>query len=440
MGKIIGAGQKLYQNAKKIIPGGTQLLSKRPEMFLPKFWPAYYQKAAGCEVWDLDGKKYIDMSYMGIGACVLGYTDPDVNQAVKEAIDKGVATTLNCPEEVKLAEILLQLHPWAQQIRFAKTGGEAMAIAVRIARAYTSRDKVLFCGYHGWHDWYLSANLADSEALDGHLLPGLEPKGVPRGLKGTTMPFEYNDLQTFLKLFKEHEKELAAVIMEPVRNHLPHRGFLEAIRERTEKSGIVLIMDEISSGFRMITGGAHLKFGIKPDIAVFAKALGNGFPIAAIIGKREVMQAAQTSFISSTMWTEKVGFVSALAMIKKFRQKNVADYICKMAIKVQKGWKNTAKKTSLEIEVSGVPPYGHFEFKYNEPLVLKTLFTQEMLKRGFLASNVYYGSYAHKDIHLQKYLKACGEVFAFIKKAVEGGHPKKYLKGPVAQTGFQRLT
>jgi len=180
----MGKSQELYRKAKKIIPGGTQLLSKRPEMFLPELWPAYYDKAKGCEVWDLDGKKYIDMSTMGVGSCILGYADDDVNKAVKSAVDRGNMCTLNAPEEVELAELLLKLHPWAEMVRYARTGGESMMIAVRIARAKSGKDTVLFCGYHGWHDWYLSSNLADEKSLDGHLLPGLNPLGVPRALKG----------------------------------------------------------------------------------------------------------------------------------------------------------------------------------------------------------------------------------------------------------------
>ena len=190
----MGTGQDLYREAKKIIPGGTQLLSKRPEMFLPELWPAYYDKAEGCRVWDLDGREYMDASFMGLGACTLGYADPDVNKAVREAVDKGSMTTLNCPEEIDLARMLCNIHPWADMVRYSRTGGEAMAIAIRIARARTSNDIILFCGYHGWHDWYLSANLADDRALDGHLIPGLEPKGVPRPLKGTALPFEYLSL------------------------------------------------------------------------------------------------------------------------------------------------------------------------------------------------------------------------------------------------------
>src|SRR6266849_4383334 len=187
-------GQALYRRAKQLIPGGTQLVSKRAELYLPDQWPSYYASARGVEVTDLDGNTYIDMSMMGIGACVLGYADPEVDGAVKAAIDAGSASTLNAPEEVELAELLCELHPWADMVRFARAGGEAMMIAVRIARARTRRDKIAFSGYHGWGDWYLAANLADEDALDGQLMPGLDPAGVPRGLKGTALPFHYNRL------------------------------------------------------------------------------------------------------------------------------------------------------------------------------------------------------------------------------------------------------
>jgi len=432
--------QDLYKKAKKIIPGGTQLLSKRPEMFLPDFWPAYYDKAEGCKVWDLDGNEYIDMSYMGIGACILGYADEDVNLAVTEALNKGNMSTLNCSEEVELAELLCELHPWAEMVRYARTGGEAMSIAVRIARAKTGKDLVLFCGYHGWHDWYLSANLADDEALDGHLLPGLEPKGVPRGLKGTVFPFNYNDRDGFLELIDKYKDNVGVVVMEPIRNYYPKEGFLETIREITKKLGIVLIFDEVTSGWRLNIGGAHLIFEVVPDIAVFGKAISNGYPMAAIIGKPEVMEVAQDSFISSTYWTERIGPVAALATIKKLKRKNIPEHLINIGKEVQEGWKRLSGKHSLNITVSGINPLGHFSFEYDNPLVLKTLFTQLMLESGFLATTEFYASFAHKDEHVEKYLEAVDEAFNFISKAIKEGNPEKYLKGPICHAGFRRLT
>jgi len=437
----MGLSQDLYKRAKKLIPGGTQLLSKRPEMFLPDFWPAYYDKAKGCEVWDLDRNKYIDMSYMGIGACILGYADKDVDNAVKNAIDKGSMTTLNPPEEVELAELLCNIHPWAGMVRYARTGGEAMTIAVRIGRAKTEKDLVLFCGYHGWHDWYLSANLADDKALDGHLLPGLKPKGIPRRLKGTAIPFNYNDKNKFLELVNKYRDNIGVVVMEPIRNYYPEEGFLETIREVTKKLGIVFIFDEITSGWRLNVGGAHLNFGVEPDIAVFAKGISNGYPMAAIIGRPEIMEVAQDTFISSTYWTERLGPVAGLATIKKLQKNDVPKYLINIGKKVQEGWKKLAKKYNLNIIISGIYPLGHFYFNYGDnSLILKTLFTQLMLEKGFLATTAFYASYAHKEEYVENYLKAVDEVFAFISKTIQKGNPEKYLIGPVCHAGFRRLT
>lgn len=318
-----GKGQLLYKKAKKIIPGGTQLLSKRPEMFLPEYWPAYYSKAKGCKIWDLDGNEYIDVSYMGIGANVLGYANDEVDAAAKEAIDNGGMTTLNAPEEVALAEKLLELHPWAGGVRFAKAGGEAMALASRIARASTKKDIILFCGYHGWHDWYLAANLANKNALDDLHIPGLEPLGVPSGLAGTNLPFHYNNIDEFNALMAKHRGKIAAVVMEPIRNDWPKDNFLQKIREATEKEGIVLVFDEVSAGFRLCAGGSHRVLGVHPDIAVFAKGMTNGYPLTAIVGRHDVMDAAQGTFISSTFYTERVAFAATLKSIEVYERERV---------------------------------------------------------------------------------------------------------------------
>lgn len=436
----VNKDSNLYSKARKIIPGGTQLLSKRPELFLPGYWPAYYDKAKGCQVWGIDGSKYIDMCYMGIGACVLGYGDEDVDNAVRNSIDRGSMTTLNCSEEIELAQLLCEIHPWAEMVRYARTGGEAMAIAVRIARAKTEKDLILFCGYHGWHDWYLSANLAEEKALDGHLLSGLEPKGVPRALKGTAIPFNYNDTKGFLSLIDKYRNEISAVVLEPIRNYYPKDGFLEIIRKATQTRGIVLIFDEVSSGWRLSLGGAHLSLGVDPDIAVFAKGISNGYPMAAVIGKRKIMQIAQETFISSTYWTERIGPTAAIATINKLKEKNVSEHLVNIGRQIQERWESLANKHCLNIKVSGIYPLSHFTFEYENPLVLKTLFTQLMLERGFLATTAFYASYAHKENHVQKYLEAVDEVFEFIKKAVKKGNAEKCLKGPVCHAGFSRLT
>ena len=436
----IKAGVKLWNKAKKIIPGGSQLLSKRSEQFLPEQWPSYYKRAKGVEIWDLDGNKFIDMSLMGVGACILGYADDDVNEAVKKAIDMGTMTTLNCPEEVELAELLLNLHPWAGMVRYARTGGEAMAIAVRIARAYTEKDKVAFCGYHGWHDWYLSANLADDKNLDGHLLPGLEPLGVPRGLTGTAIPFNYNRTEELEEIVENND--IGVIVMEPIRHHEPENDFLRKARNIADEIGAVVIFDEISSGWRMNVGGVHVLYKVYPDIAVYGKAMSNGFPMAAIVGKGDVMDLAQNSFISSTYWTDRIGAVASIAAINKMLENNVPFYLCKIGNLISEGWRKLAKEHDLKIVImDAVPSLTTFVFDYgDDSQALHTLFTQEMLKRGFLASKSVYTSYSHNEEHVKKYLENVSEVFDIIKETIERNNVHDLLKGPVAHEGFKRLT
>ena len=303
-------GQQLYKKAKKLIPGGTMLLSKRPEMFLPEQWPAYFSSAKGCEVKDMDGNRFIDMSIMGIGTNTLGYGNKEVDQAVKKTVELGNMSTFSCPEEVYLAEQLITLNPWADMVRFARTGGEANAIAVRIARAASGKDKVAICGYHGWHDWYLSTNLSSTENLGSHLLPGLNPLGVPKSLIDTVFPFEYNDFQALDKIIQSNE--IGAIKMEVVRNHPPKSNFLKKVRQLANEKGIVLIFDECTSGFRETFGGIHQKYGVNPDIAMYGKTLGNGYAITAVVGVANVMESAQKTFISSTFWTERIGPTAAL--------------------------------------------------------------------------------------------------------------------------------
>ena len=432
-------GQELYKKARRRIPGGTQLLSKRPEMFLPEQWPSYYSRAKGVETWGLDGKKYIDMSYCGIGACVLGFADPDVDDAVRAAIDSGSMATLNCPEEVELADLLCELHPWADMVRYARCGGEAMAIAVRIARASTGRDKVAFCGYHGWHDWYLSANLAEQDALAELLLPGLEPAGVPRGLVGTALPFHYNKIDELEAVVSVHGDELAAIVMEPVRRHNPEPGFLGGVRDIATEIGAVLIFDEVSSGWRLNTGGAHLVYGVMPDVAVFAKAISNGYPMAAVIGIEDVMQAAQSSFVSSTYWTERIGPAAALATIRKHQHCDVPRHLIEVGERIQSGWRAAAARAGLSVTVYGIPPLSHFSFDYENGQAIRTLFTQMMLEKGFLATNAFYATYAHQDSHIESYLAAVEETFGFLAQAIERDDVEGLLRGPVAHLGFRRL-
>ena len=434
----MGKSQDLYVKAKSIIPGGTQLLSKRPEMFLPNLWPSYYKKSKGCEVWDLDNNHYYDVGIMGIGTCVLGYANDAVNDAVKDSIDNGSMSTLNAPEEVELAEKMLEIHPWSDQVRFAKTGGEAVTVALRIARACTKKTKIAFCGYHGWHDWYLSANLNDEEGLGGQLLPGLSVDGIPKELKNTAFPFNYGNYEKFNEIISNFGNELGVVIMEVQRYKTLDIDFLKHIRKVTEDLGIVLIFDEISSGFRVNIGGMHLLHGVHPDMAVFGKALGNGFPIAAILGTANVMSSAQSTFISSSYWTERTGYVAALKTLEFYKEKNVIEAISKTGMIIRKGLTDIFDKTKLNISVlGGLDSVVAMDIQEENPLLLKTIFIQEMLDRGFLASNLIYVSFAHTQDVIDKYLENALEVFQLI--ANNKDNLDSLLKSEISHSGFQRL-
>ncbi|NOY41114.1 MAG: aminotransferase class III-fold pyridoxal phosphate-dependent enzyme [Planctomycetes bacterium] len=432
--------QDLYRRAKELIPGGTQLLSKRPEMFAPERWPAYYRQANGCEVVDLDGRRYLDMSFMGIGACLLGYSDPDVTDAVVRCVQSGSMCTLNAPEEVELAELLLQIHPWAENVRYTRTGGEAMAAAVRVARAHTGRDLVAFCGYHGWHDWYLAANCKSEEnkdQLQGHLLPGLEPCGVPTQLAGTALPFSYNKIEELAEIVSRHGNNLAAIVMEPTRHSHPAPGFLEEVRQLADKSGAVWIIDEITTGWRLHFGGVHLQYGLEPDIAVFAKSISNGHPMAAIIGRAKVMQAAQESFISSTYWTERVGPVAALATLRKMQTIDLPAQ--KVGNQLREGLAEIAQKYQVPLTLSGHPALTSIGFDHPETLALQTLLTHRMLDRGILAGGSFYASLAHTEQHVQQYLAAADDIFGELAQAINEGDAMKRIDGHVRHSGFARL-
>ena len=437
----MSVSQDLYKHAKQRIPGGGQLLSKRPEMFAPGQWPNYFKKAKGCEVWDLDDKHYYDMTTNGIGACLLGYANPEVSAAVIERIQNGCMSTLNPPEEVYLADKLCQIHPWAESVRFARTGGEVAAVAIRIARATTGRDMVAICGYHGWSDWYLAANLGDSKSLDGVHLPGLQPAGVPRGLKGSAVTFNYDNKEEFDTIIREYGDRLACVIMEPCRNHMPPAGLLQYIKDEIHRVGGLLIFDEITIGWRLNFGGSHLLFGVNPDMAIFAKALGNGHPIAAVIGTKAAMDGAENSFISSTYWTESVGPTAALAVLEQMEKTRVWEHVEKIGKTVQQDWQDAASRYGVEISTPGFACLAHFDFKENKK-ELKTLYTSLMLKEGFLGNTGLYPTLAHNDEVLAIHRETIDKVFYQIAEINKKGGKEAILDaigGPVCHSGFARL-
>lgn len=433
----MNTGQKLWQRAKQIIPGGNMLLSKRAEMFLPEQWPAYFSKAKGCKVWDLDGKEYIDMCIMGIGTNTLGFGNEEVDEAVRSTVTDGNMSTLNCPEEVYLAEKLLEMHPWADMARFARSGGEANAIAIRIARAATGKDKVAICGYHGWHDWYLAANLGDDKNLAGHLLPGLEPKGVPQNLRGTVLPFNYNNLAELEMLLDTHD--VGVIKMEVMRNRGPEDNFLHKVRDLATKRGIVLIFDECTSGFRQTFGGIHKMYDVEPDMAIFGKALGNGYAITATIGRREIMQSAQSTFISSTFWTERIGPTAALKTLEVMERVKSWEQITNTGLDIASRWKSLADKYELPLTTAGLPAITSFGFDSPNALAYKTLITQEMLARGYLASNLIFTCTEHTPEIIDGYFTALDPVFGLIQECEGGRDVHALLKGPVCHAGFKRL-
>jgi len=432
-----GQGQQLWRRAKRVIPGGNMLLSKRAEMFLPEQWPAYFSRAKGCRVWDLDGRELIDMSIMGIGTNLLGYGHPEVDAAVAATVAAGNMCTLNCPEEVWLAERLVALHPWAEMARFARSGGEANSIAIRIARAATGRDTVAICGYHGWHDWYLATNLQNDSGLEEHLLPGLEPNGVPRGLAGTVQPFSFNRLDQLEAIAASHD--LAAVKMEVQRTIPPDPGFLEGVRDLCNRRGIVLIFDECTSGFRETFGGLHLKYGVEPDMAMFGKALGNGYAITATIGRRSVMEAAQSTFISSTFWTERIGPTAALKTLEVMERERSWEKVTTTGLGLRQKWQDMADRHGLKISHNGLPALIGFAIQSENALEYKTLITQEMLKNGYLASTSCYTSLAHTPDVIEPYLEALDGAFALIAQCEAGRSVEELLEGPVCHGGFKRL-
>jgi glutamate-1-semialdehyde 2,1-aminomutase len=437
-GATMGTGQKLWKRAKQIIPGGNMLLSKRAEMFLPEQWPSYFSKAKGCKVWDMDGNEFIDMCIMGIGTNTLGYGNEEVDAAVMQTVRDGNMSTLNCPEEVYLAEKLVEMHPWADMVRFARSGGEANAIAIRIARAASGRDKVAVCGYHGWHDWYLSANLGDDKSLDGHLLPGLEPNGVPRNLKGTVFPFSYNNYQELESLV--NAQDIGVIKMEVSRNTGPEDNFLQKVRDLATKKNIVLIFDECTSGFRQSFGGLHKIYGVEPDMAMFGKALGNGYAITATIGRREIMEAAQSTFISSTFWTERIGPTAGLKTLEVMERMKSWEVITETGLNIREGWQKLAEKYHLNIDHWGLPALTGYTFKSDDALAYKTYITQEMLKKGYLVGNSVYVCTEHTPKILDEFFEALDPLFSVVKECETGGVDiSRLLDSPICHGGFKRL-
>tara|TARA_B100000963_G_C22638361_1_gene678920 strand:+ start:6117 stop:7409 length:1293 start_codon:yes stop_codon:yes gene_type:complete len=407
----------IWKKALKLIPGGNGLLSKRPLRFLPSGWPTYFKDAKGIDINSLDNKNYKDFSIMGIGTAILGYANNYVDKKVKEAISKGINTTLNCYEEYLLAKELLKHDRFAQQVKFAKGGGEAMAMAIRIARSSTKKYKVIFSGYHGWHDWYISANLSNIKNLNNHLLKNLKPLGIPKTLKNSTIPVDFNNEKKLIEIFKKN-KDAGILVVEGARNQYLSSNFVKTINQLKRKKKIIVIVDEITSGWRETLGGVYKKAGLNPDIVIYGKALGNGYPISAVIGKKKFMEKGNKTFISSTAWTERVGFVAALSTIDFIKKNKVFKNIKKKGKFILNSWISLAKKNNLKITTNNFYSMPSFYFNYEniDNEVLHTMFTKLMLEEKYLATNYMFISFAHTDEKINKYLKSCDKVFFKISK------------------------
>lgn len=437
----IPKSQNLYARALELIPGGTQLVSRRPSRFAAGVSPAYFSRAKGARFWDVDGHEYIDW-VSGIGAIILGYCDEVVDDAVREQISRGTMTSVNHELEIELAEELCRTIPCAEMVRYAKCGGEACTIAVRIARGATGRDKILFCGYHGWHDWYLAANLAEGASLNAHLFPGIEPIGVPQALQGTSLPFPYGDLAALGSLLDDHRGEVAAVIMEPLRSELPPDGYLAGVRKLCDERGIVLIFDEVSCGFRTRIGGIQELVGVTPDLAVFAKAISNGYPMAAVVGKRAVMEQAAPMFISSTYWSDTIGLRAALTTIQELRRRNVPEQLDALGKEIMQRMNQAAHETGIPVVCRGLSTHPLLAFQIDDPATkskLTTLYIQEMAKRGCHGYAAFYLNAAQGAAEVEQTVAAAKEVFALMKEGLDGGQLDKLLECDLAQDAFRRL-
>ena len=431
----------LYQHALEVIPGGTQLISRRPDRYAYGITPAFSARAKGCRFWDVDDNEYIDLQ-MSVGTNVLGYADDVVDNAVIERIRRGPVPSISSDVELELADELIATIPCAEMVRYCKGGGEANVIAVRIARAYTGRDKIAFCGYHGWHDWYLAANLKSAETLDDYLLPGIEPVGVPKALAGTAIPFEWENLESLERLLETHRGEIAAIIMEAARSFDPKPGYLQGVRELATKHDVVLIFDEVVTGFRLHIAGAQGRYGVTPDMATFAKAISNGYPFGAVTGKREIMSRCNDMFVSSTYWSDPITATAALTTIREYKKRKVQDYIERMGQTYMSACNELVEKWELPLRFAGTGHNVAMVWELENPLITKqarTYYVQECNKRGIFDPGGWHMSWSHTEAELELLLPRVDEVFGLIRDALDKKELSRRLEASLGQQAFRRL-
>jgi glutamate-1-semialdehyde 2,1-aminomutase len=440
-GGRIARSMQMYERLLELIPGGTQLISRRPTRFALGVSPVVASRGKGPRIWDVDGNEYIDWC-SAIGSVILGYADPVVDDAVRAQIEKGANFSITHELELELAELLVERIPCAEMVRYARGGGDACAVAVRIARGSTGRDKILFCGYHGWHDWYQAANHASDANLDQHLFPGIEPIGVPKALAGTAIPFAYGDLESLADRFEQNAGEVAAVMMEPMRSELPPEGYLEGVQQLCRDHGAVLIFDEVSTGFRPSDAGVQTVLGVVPDMAAFAKSISNGYAMGAVVGRREVMEPAAQMFVSSTYWGEAVGLAAAVATLTELRSRNSAETMRQTGVALKQRLNAVADEVGVAIRCRGIDYHPHLEFPVDDPVLnnkLGTLYVQEMAKRGNHGYTSFYLNAAQGAAEIDQVGDAAREVFAMIGDSIEDGRVDDRLEVEQRQEFFKRL-
>ena len=416
------------KRAKAVIPLCSQTFSKAPTQFVQNVAPVFLEKGKDSHVWDVDGNEFVDYS-MALAPVILGYNYPAVTKAVKKYLELGTTFTLPHRLEVELAELLKRTIPCAEMARFGKNGSDATSGAIRAARAYTGRDKIACCGYHGWQDWYIGTTTRD--------------KGIPEGVKKLTLTFKYNDIESLEKIFKENRNKIAAVIMEPMGVVEPQANFLSKAKELAHKNGALFIFDEIITGFRLSLGGAQEYFNVIPDLSCFGKAMGNGFPISAVVGKRKIMKLFEDVFFSFTFGGDIISIAASIAAINEIKNRNVITHLWEMGRRLKDGYNVLAKEYGVAdiTQCMGLPPRTVITFKdkrQRDDLVLKSLFQQECIKRKVLFTGAHNVSFSHTASDVDYTLKVYRTVLEIAAKAVRRGNAKGLLEGPALEPVFRR--
>ncbi len=420
MKRNLEQSEKWLERSRARIPGCAQTFSKAPISFVQGVAPAFLAREKGPYVWDVDGNRYIDF-ILGLGPSILGHADDVVNQAVRDQMELGVSFSLPTPIEVELAEKLCEVIPCAEMVRFGKNGSDVTAAAVRVSRGFTGRDKVARCGYHGWQDWYIGSTNRDL--------------GVPKAVSALTLVFPYNDLTALDALFRANPGEIACVIMEPHGFILPEPGYLEGVREICRANGALLVFDEVVTGFRIAQGGAQEHFGVVPDLACFGKAMANGFPISAVVGRREVMELFEQVFFSGTFGGETGAMAASLATISELRKRDGFAKLWKYGAQLQQGTQRLieANGISESVDCPGLPPWTTIRirgFGEQETLELRSYFQQECVKRGILTLGSHVLSVAHDAAVIEEALAAYEEVFPLLADSIRGHDAGRRLEGP----------